>query len=223
MAAAGTVGYVTDLLAAAKLLRSNMGDYLEFGMLPPFLLNGCKDEATIRTCLEVSKWATMFYKDSDVLLSDSICLAEKLINDRGDSDRQTVNRCRLRLPSRPGNPVEQLDVSIGPYVTSTEVRAMEQEEERQLVMEIVNELRRKLAVDLDPEPVVDRWPTAAEKAGDITKSFLVVGSSHASKMAAELTRPPQSRANIQSKLEGFQEQQQHPGGEGEGEAEGEGH
>jgi hypothetical protein len=68
-------------------------------MLPPFLLNGCKDEAAIRTCLEVSKWANMYYKDSDVLLSDSMCLAEKLINDRGDSDRQTVNRCRLRLSS----------------------------------------------------------------------------------------------------------------------------
>jgi hypothetical protein len=107
MAAAGTVGYVTDFLAAAKYLRSNMGDHLEFGMLPPFLLNGCNDEAAIRTCLEVSKWANMFFKGSDVLLSDSMSLAEKLISDRGDSDRQTVNRCRLRLPSRPGNPGRQ--------------------------------------------------------------------------------------------------------------------
>jgi hypothetical protein len=64
---------------------------------------------------------------------------------------------------------------------------MELEEERQLVQEIVTEMRSKLAVDLDPEPVVDRWPTAAAKAGDVKKSFLVVGSSHSSKLAAELT------------------------------------
>jgi hypothetical protein len=187
MAAAGTVGYVMDFLAAVKYLRSNMGDHLEFGMLPPFLLNGCNDEATIRTCLEVSKWANMFLKGSDVLLSDSMSLAEKLISDRGDSDRQTVNRCRLRLPSRPGNPVEQQDVSLGPYETSASVRTMEQEEEKQLVWRIVEEMREKLAVDLDQEPVVDRWPSPAAKAGDVKKSFLVVGSSHASKLAAELT------------------------------------
>jgi hypothetical protein len=130
----------------------------------------------------------MFFKGSDVLLSDSMSLAEKLISDRGDSDRQTVNQCRLRLPSRPRNPVEQQDVSLGPYDTSATVRAMEQEEEKQLVWGIVAEMRNKLAVDLDPEPLVDRWPTPAAKPGDVKKSFLVVGSSHASKLAAELTR-----------------------------------
>jgi phosphohistidine phosphatase SixA len=85
--------------------------------------------------------------------------------------------------------VEQHDVSIGLYVTSTSVRALEQEDERQLVAAIVAELRGKLAVDLDPDPVVDRWPAAVDRPSDQTsKSFLVVGSSHASKVAAELTK-----------------------------------
>jgi hypothetical protein len=95
-----------------------MGDHLEFGVLPAFLLNGCKDAATIRTSLEVGMWANSYFKDSGVLLSNSNSLAEKLIIGKGDSDRQTVNWCRLRLPSRLANPVEQRDVSLGPYVTS---------------------------------------------------------------------------------------------------------
>jgi hypothetical protein len=45
MAAAGTAVYISDLLSAIKLLRSNVGDHLVFGMLPNLMINGCTDPA----------------------------------------------------------------------------------------------------------------------------------------------------------------------------------
>jgi hypothetical protein len=51
---------------------------------------------------------------------------------------------------------------------------------------IVTELREKLAINLDPTPVIDRWPDEGKRSSSYSKSFLVVGSSHASKIAAAL-------------------------------------
>jgi hypothetical protein len=54
---------------------------------------------------------------------------------------------------------------------------------------IIEELRQTLAVDLDQNLMVDRWPTIAAAATDeVQKSFLLVGSSHAGKLGAALSR-----------------------------------
>jgi hypothetical protein len=189
MAAAGSVGYTMDLIAAIKFLRSNLGDHLEFGALPAFMLNGCSDPATVRTSVETGKWANYYFRDCDVLLRNSNCLAEKLIMDRGDSDRQSVYRCRLRLPSRPANPIEYEDLSFAQMDMPCCVKPMEGEQEMELVATIIDELRVNLAVDLDPAPSGERWPVVAAKASSSdVMSFLVVGSSHASKISAELAK-----------------------------------
>jgi hypothetical protein len=52
----------------------------------------------------------------------------------------------------------------------------------------LQQAREKLAVDLDPVPSLDRWPplTSGQEGGKC--SFLVIGSSHAGKLGAALTR-----------------------------------
>jgi hypothetical protein len=59
-----------------------------------------------------------------------------------------------------------------------------------MVVAILGELRECLAVDLDTEPKVDRWPSLETAAGANTscKTFLMVGSSHAGKIGAALAR-----------------------------------
>jgi hypothetical protein len=55
---------------------------------------------------------------------------------------------------------------------------------------IVEEIREKLAIDLDPNPVMDRWPCILDaKAADPTiKKILLIRSSHAGKLAAALRK-----------------------------------
>jgi hypothetical protein len=57
-------------------------------------------------------------------------------------------------------------------------------EEAELVKSIIQELRGTLAVDVDPEPIMERWPSQPEQRN---KCYLVVGSSHAARLAAALT------------------------------------
>jgi uncharacterized membrane protein YgcG len=66
------------------------------------------------------------------------------------------------------------------------VRALKLCKEKEAVEAIVAELRKKLAINLDPTPVIDRWPGEVTRSSSYSKSFLVVGSSHASKLAVAL-------------------------------------
>jgi hypothetical protein len=101
MAATGTAGYISDLLAAIKFLRSNVGDHLVFGVLPNIMLDGCSDPATVCTVIEVGRWAQVYFKNCDSLLSNSLDLAEREIKGRGEGGLQSGFRRRLRLPSSP--------------------------------------------------------------------------------------------------------------------------
>jgi 3-deoxy-D-manno-octulosonic-acid transferase len=61
-------------------------------------------------------------------------------------------------------------------------------EEKELCHTIIQELREKLALDLEPEPVIERWPTTIHSVDNSKKTFVVVGSRLASRTAAAIKR-----------------------------------
>jgi hypothetical protein len=187
MAAAGTAGYAEDLLAAIKFLRRSIGDHLIYGPLPNILLNGCGDWSTIRTSVEVAMWAMLAFKDSPALLQNSYRLLEKMLGDRSIGEAITAQTCVLRLPM-PNNSF--INVTSAPGDIPCKVALAKQSEEEVAVICIVDEIRDRLAVDLDPNPVVNRWPVlpATSADGGDVKRYLVVGSSHAGKLGAALRR-----------------------------------
>jgi hypothetical protein len=105
MAAAGTVGYAADLVAAIKYLKSNLGDHLVYGPLPNLLINGCGDWSIIRTSLEVAGWAMQAFQDSLALLQNSYRLLEKMLGDRMMGEPQPAKRTVLRLPRLDGSTI----------------------------------------------------------------------------------------------------------------------
>jgi hypothetical protein len=189
MAMAGTAGYVADILGAIKYLRRYLGDHIIYGILPNVMSNGCGDEAVIRTCVEINSWAAVYFRNTDSLLCNSLQLAEKQMWERGGGRTQTDYRCVIRLPSSPGG--AETSFSSGPWGDlPCSIRPPRLAEEVEVVNSIVQELREKLAVDLDQTPDVDRWPpveTGQEQAS-ATKRVLVVGSSHAAKIGHALER-----------------------------------
>jgi hypothetical protein len=187
MAVAGTAGYAEDLLATIKYLRSNLGDHILYGPLPNILINGCSNEEAIRTCYDICKWALLHFKNSDTLLSNSFQLVEKQLTERGGRITQTNYRCVVRMP--PSQSCQSrtsylsnwdcLPAAIKPPTTA---------EERQAICAMMEEMRETLAVDVDPAPIVDRWPTITSVEEGVKKKLLVVGSSHAAKIGDALTK-----------------------------------
>jgi hypothetical protein len=187
MAAAGTNGYTEDLVAAIKYLKSHLGDHIIYGPLPNIMLNNCSDGSIIRSSLEVAYWSMHAFKDSPALLQNSFRLLEKMLADRMVGTTLPAPKCVLRLPTLNGGTVT---VCSGWDALPQRISMPRISEEEAAMVCMVDEMRDKLAVDLDPAPIVNRWPTVAPTAagGEAVKTALVVGSSHAGKLAAALRK-----------------------------------
>jgi hypothetical protein len=193
MATAGTVGYANDLMAAIKFLRDNLGDHVLYGQLPCLMMNVCNNEATIRTAFEISHWATTAFGGSYGLVRNSFKLVDQMAMERGEGIPQTDYRCRIRLPlADRANPGASMTITSGGWEgMQSYLPQLTREQEKRAVEALIEELRTNMAVDLDPHPVVDRWPAATARpagGGGPHRSYLVVGSSHAGKLRAALRK-----------------------------------
>jgi uncharacterized membrane protein YgcG len=156
-------------------------------------MNGCNDAATIRTAFEISNWALKAFGRSYALVHDSMRLVDQMIRDRGEGIPQTDYKCRIRLPlADKSNPGASMTVTSGGWEElPSYVPQLTKEQEKTAVEAIIRDLRTSLAVDLDPHPVVDRWPaaTARPAAGDGPhRKYLLIGSSHAGKLGTALRK-----------------------------------
>jgi hypothetical protein len=61
-------------------------------------------------------------------------------------------------------------------------------EEAEFIQGVVGELHKPLALDLNQRPSCNRWPDLLPPEIAARKTILVVGSSHAGKRGAALTR-----------------------------------
>jgi hypothetical protein len=189
MAAAGTAGYAEDMVAAIKLLRRSLGDHIIYGPLPNLLINGCGDWSVIKTSLEIGWWAMMAFKNSPALLQNSYRLLEKMLGDRILGELQPAMRTVLRLPLLDGSTIA---VSSGGDSIPTKISMLRESEEKVALICMIDEMRDRLAVDLDPAPVFNRWPdVTAIQRNNGARTAMVVGSSHASKLVAAMRRAGQ--------------------------------
>jgi hypothetical protein len=115
-------------------------------------------------------------------------LTERGLRGRGESGLQTVQRSRLRLPTSLGS-TSTATYELGgdgDEIPAT-VRPPTRPEEEELLNSIICETREKLAVDLDLHLSFDRWPPLEDSSEADVYNFMVIGSSHASKIGAALT------------------------------------
>jgi hypothetical protein len=186
MAAAGTAGYAEDLVAAIKFLRRSLGDHIIYGPLPNLLINGCGDWSVIKTSLEIGWWAMLAFKNSPALLQNSYRLLEKMLGDRAMNEPQQAMRTVLRLPLLDGSTVA---VSTGGDSIPNKICMPKESEEKVALICMIDEMRDRLALDLDPEPLFNRWPdVSVVQRSSSSRMAMVVGSSHASKLAAVMRR-----------------------------------
>jgi hypothetical protein len=193
MAAVGTAAYIADLMSAIKHLRVHLSDHLLYGPLPCAFLNGCDDAATLRTAFEVSTWAVTAFGRSYALVHSSFRLVDQQLTTRGTGGIQAEYWYRLRLPL-----VDRASMSTGATITMVsgcwenlpnKVKPATVRDEKEVVVAIIEKLRTNMAIDLEPHPTVDCWPPALVKpagGGGPLRTFLLVGSSHAGKLAAAL-------------------------------------
>jgi hypothetical protein len=181
----GLAAYIQDLLEAESTLRSKLGRDIRVVPLPPMLMSG----VLIREIFELHTWAESYYH-KEIYLAESTNTALDLIRRSGEGSQTFMEPKRMRLPARNKSGTSTWH-SGGSWVNNNSgpllygATALQQPEEKRLITDMINKIRDKLAIALDPSPAFERGLGGQEKPKQ-SIDFVVAGSSNASKLCSAL-------------------------------------
>jgi hypothetical protein len=183
LAVAGTSGYCADLMAAIEKLKSTVGEHVVYTPLPHFFGTGCTDQMTIRAAVEVGAWALHFFGHDNNVLRDSFDVANDIMEDAGTGGHQAEVASRHRLPAI-GRTYTTWYTS-GLTTLPVAVKPAAKEKEQLLITKIIGEIRKGLAIDLEPTPSFERGvgPVMAPPSNG---RILLLGSSNAKRLKTAL-------------------------------------
>jgi hypothetical protein len=183
LALAGTSGYCADLMAATEKLKSTIGEHVVYTPLPHFFGPGCGDQMTIRAAVEVGAWALHFFGHDSNVLRDSFGVANDIMEEAGTGGHQVEVASRHRLPAI-GRTYTTWYTS-GLITLPVAVKPATKEREQLLMTKIIGEIRKGLAIDLEPTPSFERGvgPVMAPPSNG---KILVLGSSNGRRLKAAL-------------------------------------
>jgi hypothetical protein len=161
----GLESYVGDHLAAEQKIRSRFGKETMVGLLPPLLLAGSTSPATIRALHELLVWSEDYYQGADSYLDDTFAAAVAALKNSGEWQQLNIEIRRTRLPSYHKNEGEWKVWSSGgtllcdaahAKVLPTSIKPATVVVETNIITCLLQELRTRLALDLDPNPTFER-------------------------------------------------------------------
>jgi hypothetical protein len=187
LADVGLSAYIEDMIEAERRIKTSLSRDVKVGPLPPTTLTGLAVPSVIRELFEYMTWALDYFPD--VALEDTMQLAATIIRENGEGVQSYLEPRHLRLPSRDETKFKlwHSGGSTSPLPIPVSVIAMQQPEEERLVYKMIEEIRTKLAVDLDPNPTFERGLGGQERPKQ-ARDFMVIGSSNASKLSVALSQ-----------------------------------
>jgi hypothetical protein len=188
MATAGTAGYIEDLLAASAQIKSVLGQHVMVAPAPHLFMGGCRTKEVVRTCAEVSAWIDEGYGEDEGYLVESFRLANETLVAHNDDDLQEDFTVRIRLPTTNDLRKGKRCWVMGGFTVKKSIKPADSCTEAEILLSIIEEIRGKMAINLDPAPTFARVvdvPAAAVQEG---KRYLVVGGNHAKNLAEAMRR-----------------------------------
>jgi hypothetical protein len=147
-------------------------------------MGGCEQQSVIRSAFEVLAWADSYYGE-DQHLEATAKKAKEILLESG-SNLMTWELVRCQLPCRPvgvktwasgGEEADKLPASINPLTRN---------KEKAYVTTLIEEIREKLALDLEPNPSLEK--TLGPQSRPRCKvTYLVIGGSNARRLSKALT------------------------------------
>jgi hypothetical protein len=187
LADVGLAMYTEDLLAARKMIKEKTGMGTLVSPLPPMLLGGCSDPALLRSIYELTVWAHDFFEGEEAFMEDSMISSLAIIQQLGMEKKTSWESRRIALPCSKSNTGIQIWNSGGEDCRAMPclVKPLTPALEKKLVCTLIEELRAKLALDLEPMPSFDRR-VGSQSSAKKKVEFLMVGSSNAKRTARAL-------------------------------------
>jgi hypothetical protein len=153
------------------------------------MIGGCEKEDTVRSILEFTAWSEDYFGEEDTFLEATTKLARDILKEQGSCSKKSKEYRRYLLPDKNSPSGKKIWNSGGECSLEipTLVRALTASQERKWVTTLVEEMRNKLALDLDPIPTLERGMGLQSRA-KVKVDFLIVGSSNAARLSRALNK-----------------------------------
>ena len=180
----GVAAYIEDLVACRKRLVGALGGDIYVTAAPPLLLPGVALPAAIRDISSLHDWIEGGVAE-EVLFKTACDEALEAISDNGYGEAQVEVSARLRTSANlSGGTAQKIWATGGNSALPNGSGPTTEEQESRVIQALVNDIKTKLALNLDDSPVTSRKLSRKESGGG--DKLLVVGCSNAARLAAAL-------------------------------------
>jgi hypothetical protein len=191
LARVGTVAYTEDLTTAVAAIRSVLGQDIKVAPLPPMFLGGCNSEELIRSCAEVAVWADAVFTEEDGYMQESCRKAAQMLEAGPGDEAQQDYRIKMRLPASTTPTAGKQTWDLGGFRLRKGMKPATPDKESEIILSLVNEVRAKLAINIDAAPAFDRKTpeiTDVRVPARSNKVYLAVGGQHALNLTEAMHR-----------------------------------
>jgi hypothetical protein len=187
LADVGVVGYVEEMLATIQTLKSKLGMATRVQPLPPVVLGGVDEPSTTRSLIELANWSLEYFSEDMHFLKTATLKARDIMQEIGSGTEREWEFRRLVLPSKVALSGKSVWSSGGPLSDKwpATLKPLSVTNERVYVTELIADVRMRLALDLEPHPVIDRL-VGSQSEPKRRVDFMVVGSSNGRRLAKTL-------------------------------------
>ncbi len=183
-AAVGTAEYAAKFVWAAGVLRGAFAGGVNVMHGIPFLIGGTKNTTAIRALAEIQQWVHCTSIGTDDIFATRKVFATTLRTDTSSSAHSHV----IKLPSTQSGGERVSFVVSGFHNLKSAVDPMAEEDEKVLLVLLLEELNTLYPVNLDTDIVCDRFMEADvfyDKTTDRT-DLVLIGASHLANIAKHL-------------------------------------
>jgi hypothetical protein len=180
----GTADYCAEFVRAAGRLRGAFSGGINTLHGIPFLLGGTKYTPAIRALAEIEHWVSMASQGHDDISATRRSFANSLRSTSTSGKHEHV----IKLPASLVNSERQSFVVSGFDNLKTAVEPMEEEEEKNLLALLIEELNDLYPVNLDTDFVCDRFTekNVFEEENMDRTDLVLLGASHLSRIRKHL-------------------------------------
>jgi len=188
MAAGGISHYLDQLVQATEWLNNFTRGEVELVPGPPLLFEGCSSRQVIRTIVELAAWLAESTGPVNSL-ADTFGETVRTLRNCSGGQMAALEPAYYILPTfLNSGPPEKVWHSGPGILLPDKIGALSSENEQTILDSFVGEINSKRGFDLPPLKVNRRPEPRQGAAGSIScvTSILVIGASHAERLAAEL-------------------------------------
>ncbi len=180
----GTAEYCAEFVRAAGQLRGAFSGGINTLHGNPFLLGGTWYTPAIRTLAEIEHWVNMASHGHDDISAARRAFASSLRSTSSSGKHEHI----IRLPASLANSERQSFVVSGFDNLKTAIEPLEEEDEKNLLAVLIEELNDLYPVNLDTDIICDRFmeSNVFEEANMDRTDLVLLGASHLTKIRKHL-------------------------------------